>query len=155
MKKAQTVTQVFVFLFALIVTSAVLLLGYNMISGLMQNQQKVDIVMFEKELSIIKEVSNEYGSLKNLDLLLPSGFSEMCFIDLREEGSTGKSIVDNSWDSKVKKDIFLIPGGGVSFYSNATLTFDNANYLCVKASGGKVKIAVEGKGGYALIKERP
>src|SRR3989338_6335093 len=105
MKKAQTVTQVFVFLFALIVTSAVLLLGYNMISGLMQNQQKVDIVMFEKELSIIKEVSNEYGSLKNLDLLLPSGFSEMCFIDLREEGSTGKSIVDNSWDSKVKKDI--------------------------------------------------
>src|SRR3989338_8570370 len=152
MKKAQTVTQVFVFFFALIVTSAVLLLGYNMIRGLMQNQQKVDIVMFEKELSVIKEVSNEYGSVKNLDLLLPSGFNEICFIDLNQNcataGScaTGKPLIDNSWNSKVKKDIFLIPDGEVSFYSNTTLDFDGGLHsLCVKASGGKVKIAVEGR----------
>lgn len=157
MKKSQTAAQIFVFLFALIVTSAILLFGYNMIKGLLEKEKKTELLMFERELSSeINLISSEYGSIKNLNLQLPSGFTGICFIDSTKvsggECATKYPLIVDAWNTG--NDVFLVPNGRVSFDVNTTIRFENENMqsLNIFAAGGRAKIVLEGKGGFVLIK---
>jgi len=130
-KKAQ-VSQVFIYVLAIIVFAFVLLYGYKAISKILQTQENVEIVRLEKDIiSAIKKTGYKDVIIKGLDI--PSKYLKVCFVDLSNEPTTSGSlktricdnsnneeynpVVCNSWKDKVKKNMFLV-SDSVDVYSS-------------------------------------
>jgi len=147
LRKAQ-ISQVFVYILAIIVFSLVLLFGYKSIKGLISQSEKVDYIHFKTKLeSTIKRV--DYGDIIIEEFTIPKGYNDVCFIDLKRSGNTNNVIIDDSWTNGVDANVFLVASQNDvdSFYTDKDkLSVPAPNYVCIPVTQGRIKVNFEGIG---------
>ncbi|MDO8740234.1 MAG: hypothetical protein Q7J54_01525 [Candidatus Woesearchaeota archaeon] len=168
MAKAEVQNLVFVFMLALLVIGLVMIFGFKAISDLMVKSTEADFIRFKTALERdIGAISTEAGSSELLDLKLPVGYNQMCFVDDDLIGSPSppanlNPIIKNSISSGIQKNIFLIKSraSAESFYVGKINIpdpdpTDSANplFLCTDTSSGRVAFRITGRGNYVEISE--
>mgnify|MGYP001618121185 FL=1 len=77
------VAQVFIFILAAVSFSLIMIFGYKAISSFVSSGEGVQLVKFKTDLeSSIKKIYTEYGSVREERYKLPSGFQQICFVNL-------------------------------------------------------------------------
>lgn len=161
MNKGQISGQVFVFIFALIVASATLLMGYNYLQKLRSAGIQADMTIFQKDLTADIKSAKTYGTeLKNKKYAVPVQYRELCFAEL--DGITSsdaamiinKATIRDSITSKARKNVFLWPQGKESFfYADGIAVY--GKYACFKALKGVVRVNMTGCGDRTVIASIP
>jgi len=81
-KRGQLSSNVFIYLFAIIVVAMILILGYKYIFTTKENIVKSDLILLKNKLSSdIEAISSDFGSTKKVSYSLPQQ-TELCLIDL-------------------------------------------------------------------------
>ncbi len=81
-KKAQIIGQIFIFILAGLVFILIITYGYKAIQYFMERQEQVLLVDFRTDLEIAVEgVKRDYGTVRKVQLKLPSEYQGVCFMD--------------------------------------------------------------------------
>ena len=151
--KAQMVGQIFIYILAVILVAFILIYGYNAVQTFKTRAEQVSYIKFKTDVeSAIKSISSDYGSIKKAEFLVPSGYREVCFIDLDHPVvPSGHPIIKDSVESGVKENLFLVREiEEESFYVGKIEVAGNS---CIEVKAGKIKVQLEGKGDHAIISE--
>lgn len=163
MRKAQVISQVFIYILTVVVFGIILLYGYNAIRNMSAKADQVLLIQLKKEIKNAIE-KTDYGSVTKQELSIPSRFNEICFVDLNYDPSplTGicnqgdpdyQPLVCDSWDDDVKANMFLIKDKStVESDDVGTIKIKGSSgYICIKAFQGRVILKLEGKGKYVEL----
>lgn len=159
MKNAQIVGQIFIYVITVIIIGFILVYGYNAIKGFIDRSEQVSFIKFKNDLSnTVEIISPDYGSVKIKSFEVPSDYSKVCFVknfpDFPSLSGTNYPIMDDSVNSKVQKNVFLIKETVKEsfFIGNIDVISDNDKYLCVDVVNNKINnIKFEGKGDHASL----
>ena len=163
MARAQIQTQIFVYILSMIVIGLVLLYGYNAIRGFRERQEQVSLIEVENQLkTTIKALSSDYDSIRKEELLLPSGFNMICFVDNRYlgYGNNVPNCVDLKQDSRAivedamgagTANIFLVPDGTENYMIGNIEVSQGC--ICIERTGNKAVFRVKGLGNGVEISE--
>jgi len=158
MKKAQMSTsQIFTYILALVVASLILLYGYTAISKMRSQTDTVSILQFKTDLTnAINSISYDFGSVEIKKLNMPTGFNQVCFVDINNVASVTitEKLIKDSVESQSKNDIFLLGNGNVEPMQVGGITIENS-YKCINSVSGKVSIQLEATGKSVLISQPP
>jgi hypothetical protein len=87
--KAQIIGQIFIFILAGLVFILIVAYGYRAIQYFLERQEQVMIVDFKTDLEIAVEgVKRDYGTVRKVELKLPSKFLGVCFLDAQDCAQT-------------------------------------------------------------------
>ena len=164
MKKGQIQAQVFVYVLAMLVISLVLLYGYRSISVMQERAKQVDILALKNEvIKAVEKVSNDYGTVRSPIFNIPKEYTEMCFIDLGDGGSTSPAsvlqnehpLVYEAWDD-ASANVFLIKdlveeSFLVGDTDRSLIYIDAPRYICFEIINSRVKVRLEGMGGKSKL----
>ncbi|MBI3052103.1 hypothetical protein HYY74_06660 [Candidatus Woesearchaeota archaeon] len=126
--KAQVSGQVFVFIFALIVASAIIVFGYKGVSLVLGKAEEAKVASLINQIEGHVAEAKSYGSVKqDITYSLPKGYKFICFADpgstqaSREAAVTaantqGKPLIAQAIKKGEQKNIFLGPNDFRSFY---------------------------------------
>lgn len=155
-KKAQIMGQVFIFILSAALFILILTYGYKAIAGFGKRSEQVALIEFQTQLeSSVRSISLDYGSVKKLDLVLPSKYSEICFVDLTKPPSEEFEQIHprmyESWETETQS-VFLTP------MEEAPINIGNIfvgpdGFLCLPITAGKLSLRLEGLGDKAAIAE--
>ncbi|MBN1503119.1 hypothetical protein JW930_06240 [Candidatus Woesearchaeota archaeon] len=154
--KSQISSQVFIYIFAAIIISITLLVGFKVIDSLRRTAYQKSINDFKMSLaSLIETRAFEYGSVEKVKLNLPSEFSEVCFVNSDFIVATGEienyPLIKDSVDSGTRENIFLITNTIADSFFIDTLEVGDG-FLCIKNNNG-IKVRVEGIGNKARLSD--
>ena len=89
MRKSQIHAQAFVYILAIIIMAMILAYGYKAVRDIVSKGEFASLVNFKTELKTsISSISYDYGSVKNEEFNVPTGFKEVCFVDLSKLNTT-------------------------------------------------------------------
>lgn len=149
--KAQMIGQIFIYILAVVMVAFILLYGYSAIKTFKDRAEQVAFIKFKTDLeSTVKSVSFDYGTVKKAEFLVPSGYKEVCFIDLNKPTIPDDPVIEDSVKSGVEKNVFLVAQVAEESFYVGNITVKDP---CMAVKGGKIKIRLEGKGNYAAISE--
>lgn len=159
LKKGQIQSQIFIYVFALLIISLILFFGVKAISKFKGDTDKVSLVSFISDLnSEIRSITSEYDSIKEVNLDLPKQFKQVCFTDKNTQVSeVSIPIIKNYIQDKSKSNVFILKEqnileqelktGEINVKGNTT----SPHFLCVPNINGKLKFMAKGQGKYAEI----
>ena len=163
MKRKGEVQQVFIYLMVIIVVGAVFLLGYSMITKIMEKQCDVERVTFVKELESNLEKYSSRGYSNTVEIKAPCDYELLCFVKSKVEYANPDDI-DSIPFSVIKQlvklgdsqNVFLIKDGYVEPLLASDVvsvsSIDNSGLLCFKPRFNKFSIKMLGaKGGLVEI----
>ncbi len=165
-RRAQVIGQVFIFILAGLVFVLILGYGYRAIMNFMERGEEVQMIDFKNELSsAITTIKRDYGSVQRVDLRVPSGTGEVCFVtadpaDVRAPGweealENDRPLIYSAW-SKGRENVFLLPKQPAPIViADIVVEPETAGYLCLPVVDGKISIRVEGTGNRAKIGRWP
>lgn len=154
MKKSQ-LSNIFVYLLTIIVVSFILIYGYTQIAKIREQGKKAAYIKFETELGSIVETSISYGNVRLEEVEVPAGYREVCFVSsypsiLSSLSGTNHPIIENSVESKAKKNIFLVEKiTKESFFIDKIKV--SGDLICIPNTAGRLRIKLEGKGDHVEI----
>lgn len=144
MKRGQ-VQQIFIWIFVLILATSILFFGIKTVKKGEELKDEVLLVDFFKSLE--NKINNYYyldvGSSGVEEFVLPSGVTNVCFID--EDSSTANEEYINSL--KEFSNVFIRPE--TDFKENRAKIdnfFVDIDILCLPVAGGRLSIRLENKG---------
>ena len=157
MKKEGIISsQIFIYVLAIIIFSALLLFGYKAINEQRNKEEKIVLVQFQTRLSNdIKAYSGDYGSVKKDTYSLPSAYNELCFVDVKNadpQDIINYPVIKDSVESEAKSNIFLIRDDGFEKFYTDDLTLKGYPFACVSLEKENVELEVEGKGDAAAVR---
>src|SRR3989344_5730320 len=95
-KKAQMISQVFVFVIAALLFGLVLFFGYRAISQFIDVKDDVVLIGFKNDLEKqVRQVKSSFGTTRTSDLRLPAKYTELCVVDLNIGNHNKKILEDN------------------------------------------------------------
>lgn len=158
--RAQIIGQVFIYILAGLVFILILTYGYKAIQYFLERQEQVMIVDFRTDLEIAVEgVKRDYGTVRKVELKLPSKYQGACFFDAEKCAQTTPKLilptheVAVSWaqDACIIKsaNVFTIPRDQAIALPDVQV---ENGYLCVPNTG-KITVRMEGTGKKAKISE--
>ena len=168
--KSQLYSQIFIYILAILLTSFILIFGYNAVKDFQARTEQVACLKFQNDLkSAVNIISSDYGSVERKDLQLCSGYKGVCFVDyeINEENknnlqflyvnyaaepSIDDPIIKDSILSDAKKDVFFVDKIAKESFYVGKISIDG-DVLCIKAVGNKISLKLEGKGDYTLLSE--
>ncbi|MBU1111424.1 MAG: hypothetical protein ABIG93_01815 [archaeon] len=179
-KRGMAISQVFVFIVAAITFAFVLIFGYNAVSDFLDKGETVEFYQFKSSLeNTIVQIYSEYGAVRQEDYYLPTGYEQICFVDLDFDYS--QATAGSQFDELCKKDpiacdvwetarnsetpgyagadenVFLQPSAPVALkvykieLHNAA--DERVGYLCQDIDKGHFTLRLEGKGSKTLLTE--
>jgi hypothetical protein len=166
MKKAQVVGQVFILILAALVFILILLYGYRAISSFGERSEQVALIDFETDLaSEVETMSLKFGSVKRLDLTLPTRYREVCLFCDPELTKKGLASCDPALSSAqtFKQDNTLLfeswEGGAQNVFfrplADTQILIENLEVQgvgnCTSVIDGRVSLRLEGKGDRTLV----
>jgi hypothetical protein len=159
-KRGQIPSQIFVYILALIIVAMILLFGYKAISNMQKRGEQVVLIQFKTQLkNDVERLSSDYGSVRIGKYKLPSGFDEICFVDLKNVNPSdimNHPIIKDSVESGVKENIFLLGKSNFDSIYVEDLELSSYPYFsCISSKIGSVELRIEGKGNAAVIKTPP
>ena len=82
-KQGVGVTQVFVYIVAVITFALIMIFGFKAIFGFIKDTQKIELVQFKSSLeNSIEQLHSEFGAVRTEQFLAPGHFQQICFLDL-------------------------------------------------------------------------
>lgn len=154
-KKAQLISQVFVYIISAMVLILILFFGYRTVAGLSQKNEQLLLYRFVQDLtSSVDDMRLRYGSVDIPDFSFSNTFDELCFVTDKALVSDLPTLknnrpgIHNSWIAG-EYDIFSLPTSDVRL-KIANLEVKNdlkqpATYCCFKVDG-KISLRLEGAG---------
>ena len=150
------IKQVFVFMMAIIVVGALVLLGYKAISTISSQSCEADLLKFKANLEKDFTSYERYGTVQHKDLFLPCDYSAICFtdVDAADVNSADVSpIIKDSVESGVDTSVFLQGSDGILPLADIdNVQVANPYALCLQ--GPSIKLKYEGQGQRVLVSER-
>jgi len=162
MKRGQIQGQVFIYILTLIITGAILLFGYNAVRGLMDKTDQVELVKFKNELKEdFEKISTDYGSVGVETYSVPSKVKEICFyqegedVDFHPHPDDLNPLIKDSINDKTGNNVFLVMGDAIEPMELSKLEIKNEDYnlICIKPSGNRLKLRLEGLGDGVSIEQ--
>jgi hypothetical protein len=155
-KKGQIAGEPLLYILAALVFGGVLLFGISSIGGLRQRSAQVDIIEFKTHITDdISSLSKSFRDTKKQTYNLPSGYKELCVVDLKQvkpEDIIGHPLIRDSVDSKAQANVFLLGDKFENFYAKDLAVAEAPFYSCVNAKSGQVEVRMEGHGDSTLVK---
>lgn len=164
MRKKSQAQQVFVFILAIIIAALIFIYGYGAIRDFMDRSDQISLIRFQTEIqSSIRTTSADYGSVKKVELTLPSRYEKVCFVDYDKFNTQNpicsltagqekdyNPLICDAWESRTQ-NIFTVP---VADETIKTMQLEiDEGYLCVKTSNGRIVLRLEGRGDRAALSE--
>ena len=158
-KKAQA-QQIFIFIIAIVIASMIFLYGYKAIRDFTKRTEEISLVRFQTELqSAVRTISPDYGSIKKLELSVPSNYEKVCFVNSEYNDNADictpttedyNPIICDAWQAGTQ-NVFLVPMANVPIKVSTLEITNEQGYLCQPVIHGKIVIRLEGKGNRALL----
>ena len=137
----------------------IFLYGYKAITNLTVRTEEISLIRFETQLQTqIRSIATDFGSVKKLELYVPSNHQQVCFVDFKKSPELFglcqlnhpdyNPIVCDAWTDQTE-NVFLIPPSPKSI-KVPSIDVDDG-YLCLRTVNGRIVIRLEGKGKSALI----
>ena len=168
--KAQISGQVFVYIFSMIVASAVLMFGYMAITSLNKANTEIQATRFTGKLSQDLEASKGFGTVRNGQTYkeIPQKIQEVCFayiekINAHNLNHIADSIqIQNSIESSVNNpgtsqpyNVFLIPDAQKYWFHEDNMGVkpeSSNNYVrCFPVTNGQLKLRMIGCGNKVIV----
>ncbi|MBI2652888.1 hypothetical protein HYX00_05465 [Candidatus Woesearchaeota archaeon] len=158
MKKSQIYSQIFIYILALVLTSIILIYGYNAIQNFNKRANQVCFLKFKNDLSnAIESITSDYGSVKKKDLQLCAGYREVCFVEsfgqitsMESPVGTNDPIIKDSIKSNIGKNVFLVEKIAKESFYAGNISVDG-DVLCIDAKNNKISLRLEGKGNHVRV----
>lgn len=162
-KKSQIQSQIFIYVFALLVISLILFFGIKSLSSFKKDTEKVILVNFVTELkSKISSITSEYDSVSEVSLDLPKDYEAVCFKSSKIYDSTtlfSGTHYDSILNEYITTDnnVFIMKKGGLleSEFNAGKIQVPSNTPFCIDNNLGTIKFRVRGKGRYAEISNLP
>ena len=159
-KKAQIIGQVFIFILAGLIFILIITYGYKAIQYFLERQEQVMLLDFRTDLEIAVEgVKRDYGTVRKVELKLPSKYQGVCFLDAATCAKTTPKLVlpvqeiTAEWaqDACMIKsaNVFTIPRDIDVALPDIQV---DTGYVCIP-NAGKITVRMEGTGKKARISE--
>ena len=156
MRNAQLYNQIFVYILALVLVSAILIFGYNSIIGLRNRAEKISCIKMEDDLkNAVAEILSDYGSTKTKQFQLCQSYRQICFVEtFRNPVLTAGTdpIIKDSIQSKTGKNAFLVDNIAKESFFIGNISVE-PDVLCISSGNNNIRIRLEGKGTYAIISQ--
>jgi len=157
-KRGQISGNVFVYLFAIIVITFILIMGYRYISSTNENIKKTDLILLKDKLtSDIKAISSDFGSSKKVSYSLPES-SELCLVDLDKKNEildnlppNFNPLIKDSIQSNINKNAFVVSPSIFESYDVGFIELNDPYFKCFNSKAGKISFLIEGAGNRTLI----
>lgn len=156
MKQAQIYSQIFIYVLTIILTSFILVYGYNAVQDFRSRADTISCLKFRNDIkNSIDSMSSDFGSVKKKDFQLCKNYNEVCFVE-----TFGKPVLPANVDPVIKDSVLSNAGTNLflvdniakeSFYAGNISV--NPNVLCIKAREQKITLRLEGKGNHVLVSE--
>lgn len=147
--------QMFQMLMTLIVVGMIMLLGFQLIGNVFRTSSQIDYIQFRRVLiSSIDTVASDYNARQRIELDVPRGAEEICFVDMTKSGTTGNPLIDSYWtdsayrnnnDKSLVRNVFIMGNSFVASFRVENLDLDQ-RFLCIPARRGKVEFWAIGVG---------
>ncbi len=158
--KAQIIGQVFIFILAGLVFILIITYGYKAIQYFSERQEQVVLIDFRTDLEIaIEGVKRDYGTVRKLDLKLPTKYQGVCFFDpIKCAPGTPELELPNRkievpWAQEAcsikSANVFIIPRTLDLYFEDIQV---DEGYICVPNTG-KINVRMEGTGKKAKVSE--
>jgi len=154
--KKGAVQQVFIYMMAIIVVGAIMLIGYKSISDIFNQKCDIDSITLIKDIEEKLDLNARYGSFEEIEIDVLCNYNEICFLngdaDLNEiySGPADKLAYKAIRQAKQAGDqtnIYLIDGDfsePVMYYEGLFVDNSGTGVTCMEAKGSKFIIIVEG-----------
>ena len=158
-KKGQTITQIFVFLIAIVVFVLVVVYGYSAITKFSSQAEKVALIDFKADLeSSVEKIKRSYGTVEQVELTLPSKYKGLCIFD---PNATVDQLVDgkandfmlSAWKTKTENVFFMNPVAKTGIWLQDIAVLNISGFVCVSAGTNHVSFRFEGIGNKVTISE--
>lgn len=163
MKKSQ-VNQVFIYLISTLIVILVLYYGYTAVKRINEKEKELSFVQFKNAMTdTVGSVASDFGTVRIVPFVVPSGISEVCFVDKRLIQAKLQDaediilrnkypIIHDSVADGVFNNVFLLPDGAPFFIEDFQMDLaDTGGFSCVKVVQGRISVRLEGFGNYALL----
>ncbi len=167
-KKAQIQSQIFIYIFAIIVVSLILIIGAKAIFSVKKDTDKISFVNFQTDLKAkAASAASEYGSVQKGEFYLPKDVKQVCFVN-PDFGSSKTSLsaananlyplIQNSLYSNVLDNVYLIKSVNdvEAFKTQTKIVVPNSvntHFLCINNTNGKVSFTLKGMSKYVEVSE--
>ncbi|MBI2133206.1 hypothetical protein HYU11_00840 [Candidatus Woesearchaeota archaeon] len=156
--KAQVSGQIFIYIFAMLVVSLVLIFGWKAVTQLTNMGKCGEVSQFKSKISNAVKDAQGYGTeKKNKPFYLPPEYTSVCFADLEKDPQliTNRIIRDSA---KTKTtNTFLTPKQGKC--DNEWFLIEDlavkTGYECIETRKGKIAIDLFGCGDKTYIMQSP
>ena len=153
--KAQLIGQVFIYVMTIVLVTFILTYGYKAITTFKDKANQVSYIQFKNNMqNTIETLALDYGSVKVKEFIVPDDITIVSFVNTFPEvprlSNTGYPIIEDSVNSGVNKNAFLI-GNGVEESFDAGKILIDEDLLCIPALTGRIKLNMEGKGDHTAI----
>src|SRR3989338_9617552 len=86
MKKAQLYGHIFIYILTVMVTSFILIYGYNAIKNFQDKTNQASCIKFRNDLqAAVYTITSDYGTVKRKDLDMCSNYNKICFVETYED----------------------------------------------------------------------
>lgn len=158
MRKSQMIGQIFIFVLAALIFLLILIYGYRAISSFLARSEQVSLIDFKTDLeSAVDVIKRDYGSVKKVELRLPTRYTEVCFVDPDKTKKPGdledaRPLMYAAWLAG-SENVFLVPKQEAPIYLEGIAV--DGGYNCIDVAYGKITIKLQGLGKQAKISEWP
>ncbi len=165
--RGQINSQFLVYILAVVIMAIVLIYGYNAIVDMKDRANTVELITFKSDLkTAIKTMAVKYGSTKVESFKVPSGYTEICFVNLEYTDNDPSAMIPATYpimknavadmltENVEPKNLFLCPKCTEQEYvGNITLQEDGEEvaYRCFDVQQSTIKIRIEGMGDRAVL----
>lgn len=161
--------QVFVYILALIIFSAVLLYGYNAVKKFGEQSDELLITQLTNNIQTqVEKIASQYGSVEKVGVEVPDRYDNICFVDTREGCAYAPydvpgfdcigedldvekyPLICDAWKDCTGENLFLVEGKSVQGYNIGKLKV-KGGFFCSEVKIPKTEFRLKGTGEYAEI----
>ena len=174
-KKAQVITQVFVFILAAVIFGMIMIFGYKAINDFIQRSNEVAMLELRTEMVASINKMTTGSDVRKVTFKIPSQVQYVCFLDfdrplsnLRGDKALCDSsnqdyyfpIICDSWVDNVQQNVFFYPMTDVEISAQSLevvqpgfVNGEGKGFLCIKTKKERITLRLEGKGDRTLLEE--
>ncbi len=170
-KKGQT-SQMFVYLTTIIVVGLIVFIGGKTLNNVMNVGSEIDYIKFRNALTdTIETIATDYNAQRQVDLTVPKGTKEICFVDLTKNPTLDSStypVIINYWSDssyasqiassdsiqkELPRNVFLRDASGtIATFHIPDLSVESGA-LCISASHSVFSFLAKSEGRRVSVSE--
>lgn len=152
--KAQTISQIFIFVLAGLVFILILTYGYKGIKSFTSKSEAVALIDMEKSLqTAVESIRLDFGSVKKVTVRVPSKYKQLCFVTDSDQATLQALAQEHPLLAEAAKggtqNVFTIPLAKNAMNVDGIATQNG--FHCVDVTTGGVDLRFESRGNDVLV----